>query len=246
MKLVLTLMLSISAFYNGTAQKVKVVTKSAVIKPAVAKGIFKNLIDSFSYAAGYNVANNMKAQKISRINPVIMQKAIDDVYKGKQPLLTTEQMNACMQRQINDFSKAATDAEISRGVAFLETNSKRTGVITLPSGLQYEIIKSAPDSAVIKPKPIDTVVVNYVGTLIDGHEFESSYKRGLPAKFQVSGVIRGWMEILQLMRVGDKWRIFVPTVLAYYLNPRDPNQIPPGAALIFEISLEDIIPVVTQ
>lgn len=246
MKKVFVLMFALGAFLYGTAQKSKVVAKPTVAKTTVVKGVFKNLIDSFSYAAGYNVANNMKAQKISRINPVIMQKAIDDVYKGKQPLLTMEQMNACMQRQIDDFSKAATAAEISRGVAFLETNSKRTGVITLPSGLQYEIIKSAPDSAVIKPKPIDTVVVNYVGTLIDGHEFESSYKRGLPAKFQVSGVIRGWMEILQLMRVGDKWRVFVPTVLAYYLNPRDPNQIPPGAALIFEISLEEIIPAVTQ
>lgn len=246
MKKVLALMLAVSIFFYSTAQKVKVVAKPAVAKTAVAKGVFKNLIDSFSYAAGYNVANNMKAQKISRINPVIMQKAIDDVYKGKQPLLTMEQMNACMQRQINDFSKAATDAEITRGVVFLETNKKRKDVITLPSGLQYEIIKSASDSSVIKPKLIDTVVVNYAGTLIDGHEFESSYKRGLPAKFQVSGVIRGWMEILQLMRVGDKWRIFVPTVLAYYLNPRDPNQIPPGAALIFEISLEEIIPAITQ
>jgi FKBP-type peptidyl-prolyl cis-trans isomerase FklB len=241
MKKVFVLMLALGAFLYGTAQKTK-----AAVKPVAAKGVFKNLVDSFSYAAGYNVANNMKAQKINRINPVIMQKAIDDVYKGRQPLLTVDQMNGCMQRQIDDFSKAASAAEIAKGVAFLEANKKRTGVVTLPDGLQYEVITGAPDSSTIKPRPIDTVVVNYVGTLIDGREFDNSYKRGQPATFQVTGVIRGWIEILQMMRVGDKWKVYIPTELAYYLNPRDPNQIPPGAALVFEITLEGIKPAVTQ
>ena len=245
MKKVFVLTMALGAFFYGSAQKTKVVAKPAA-KPAVAKAAFKNLIDSFSYAAGYNVANNMKAQKISRINPVIMQQAIDDVYKGKQPMLTVEQMNVCMQKQIDDFSKASSAAEIAKGVAFLDANKKRKEVTTLPSGLQYEVLVSAPDSAVVKPRTIDTVVVNYVGTFIDGREFENSIKRGQPATFQVTGVIRGWMEILQLMRVGDKWKVYIPTELAYYLNPRDPNQIPPGAALIFEMTLEGIKPAVTQ
>ncbi|MGF2411672.1 FKBP-type peptidyl-prolyl cis-trans isomerase [Ferruginibacter sp.] len=245
MKKVFVLTMALGAFFYGSAQKTKVVAKPAA-KPAVAKAAFKNLIDSFSYAAGYNVANNMKAQKISRINPVIMQKAIDDVYKGKQPMLTVEQMNVCMQKQIDDFSKASSAAEIAKGVAFLDANKKRKEVTTLPSGLQYEVLASAPDSAVIKPRTIDTVVVNYAGTLIDGREFDNSYKRGQPAIFQVTGVIRGWIEILQMMRVGDKWKVYIPTELAYYLNPRDPNQIPPGAALIFEITLEGIKPAATQ
>jgi FKBP-type peptidyl-prolyl cis-trans isomerase len=146
-----------------------------------------------------------------------------------------------MQKQINLFSKASSAAEIAKGVAFLDANKKRKEVTTLPDGLQYEVLK-ASGNPTVKPKLTDTVVVNYVGTLVDGHEFESSYKRGEPATFQITGVIKGWTEILQLMSPGDKWKVYIPTELAYYLNPRDPNVIPPGAALIFEIALEAIKP----
>ncbi|GAB2814745.1 peptidylprolyl isomerase [Ferruginibacter profundus] len=242
MNKVLVLMLTMGLFFYGAAQsKPKVVAKPAT-KSAVVKGPFKNLVDSFSYAAGYNVANNMKSQNISKINPVIMQMAIDDVYKGKKPVLSVEQMGACMQKQVDAFSKEASAAEIAKGVAFLDANKKKPGVTTLPDGLQYEVITKAPETSTLKPTLVDTVVVNYVGTLIDGREIDNSYKRGQPAVFLVTGVIKGWMEILQLMRVGDKWRVFIPTELAYYLNPRDPNAIPPGAALIFEMTLEGIKP----
>lgn len=223
-------------FYAGAQTKPKVAAKPVAVKTG-----FKNLLDSFSYAAGYNVATNMKSQKIMNLNPVIMQQAINDVYKGKQPVLTPEQMNACIQKQVDVFTKASSAAEIAKGVAFLDANKKRKGVTTLPDGLQYEVLKAA-ENPTVKPKLTDTVVVNYVGTLVDGHEFESSYKRGEPAVFQVTGVIRGWTEILQLMSPGDKWKIYIPTELGYYLTPRDPNVIPPGAALIFEIALEAIKP----
>jgi len=246
MKKVFVLMFALGAFFYVTAQNTKAVVKPVAAKPVVSNGAFKNLLDSFSYAAGYNVANNMKSQKISKINPLIMQKAIDDVYKGKQPQLTVDQMNASMQKHIDAFSKAASAAEIAKGVAFLDANKKRKEVVTLPDGLQYEVITKAPDSSVIKPRQVDTVVVNYVGTLVDGREFDNSFKRGQPAVFQVTGVIKGWIEILQLMRVGDKWKVYIPTELAYYLNPRDPNQIPPGAALVFEMTLEGIKPAITQ
>jgi FKBP-type peptidyl-prolyl cis-trans isomerase FklB len=237
MKRMMIGMLAACTFFYAAAQKPKVVAK-----PAVVKGPFKNLLDSFSYAAGYAVATNMKAQKVNNINPLIMQKAIDDVYKGKKSLLTQEQMNSSLQKQSAVFAKESSAAEIAKGVNFLKENKKRAGVISLPSGVQYEVIAGAPDSATIKPRLIDTVVVNYIGSLIDGREFESSYKSGQPAIFQVTGVIKGWIEILQLMRVGDKWKVYIPTELAYFLNPRDPNQIPPGAALIFEMTLEGIKP----
>jgi FKBP-type peptidyl-prolyl cis-trans isomerase FklB len=237
MKKLMVVVLAAVAFFYAGAQKPKVAAK-----PVAVKAPFKNLLDSFSYAAGYAVATNMKAQKVNSINPLIMQKAIDDVYKGKPPVLTQEQMNASLQKQSAVFAKQSSAAEIAKGVAFLNENKKRASVITLPSGLQYEVINRAPDSSTVKPRPVDTVVVNYIGSLIDGREFENSYKNGQPAVFRVTDVIKGWIEILQLMRVGDKWKVFIPTEMAYFLNPRDPNQIPPGAALVFEITLEGIKP----
>jgi FKBP-type peptidyl-prolyl cis-trans isomerase FklB len=242
MKKLLVVMLILPSFFYAAAQKTK---PKVAAKPAVVKGPFKNLIDSFSYAAGFNVANNMKSQHINRINPVMMQKAIDDVYKGKQPLLTQEQMGACMQKQVGEFTKEVSTAEIAKGVAFLDANKKKPGVTTLPDGLQYEILKKS-ETPTVKPKLQDTVVVNYTGSLIDGTELNNSYKAGQPAVFQVAGVIKGWTEALLLMSPGDKWRVFVPTELAYYLNPRDPQVIPPGAALVFEIALEEIKPFVKQ
>jgi FKBP-type peptidyl-prolyl cis-trans isomerase len=246
MKKVAVCMLTVATFFYATAQnKSKPAAKPAVVKP-VAKSMFKNLLDSFSYAAGYNVATNMKAQGIVSLNPAIMQKAIDDVFKNRKSVLGEQEINSCLQSQLQIFAKMKEEsakkgasAEIERGRAFLEANKKRSGVITLPSGLQYEVLKKA-DSATAKPLPTDNVTVNYMGTLIDGREFDNSFKRGQPATFQVTGVIRGWTEILQLMSVGDKWKVYIPTELGYNLNPRDPNAIPPGAALIFEITLEGI------
>jgi FKBP-type peptidyl-prolyl cis-trans isomerase len=247
MKKVVVCMLTVATFFYAAAQnKSKTIAKSTAVKPVAAKGMFKNLLDSFSYAAGYNVASNMKGQGIVNINPTIMQKAIDDVFKNRKSALGEQEINSCLQNQLQIFAKMKEEsakkgaaAEIAKGVAFLEANKKRSGVITLPSGLQYEILKKA-DSATAKPLPTDNVTVNYMGTLIDGREFDNSFKRGQPATFGVSGVIRGWTEILQLMSVGDKWKVYIPTELAYNLSPRDPNTIPPGAALIFEITLEGI------
>jgi FKBP-type peptidyl-prolyl cis-trans isomerase FklB len=247
MKKILVGMLVISFAYTANAQ----VKKTTVAKPVVAKSMFKNLLDSFSYAAGYNVAKNMKAQGITELNSVLMKKAIDDVYKDEKPILAEPQLNSCLQNQIQVFNnnkelalKKNSTKEIAKGVVFLQANKLRKEVITLPNGIQYEVIKSA-DSITAKPMVSDNVTVNYVGTLIDGKEFDNSYKRGQPATFRVTGVIRGWTEILQLMHVGDKWRVYIPTELAYNLNPPTPA-IPPGAALIFEIALEGITPAHTE
>jgi FKBP-type peptidyl-prolyl cis-trans isomerase FklB len=254
MKKTLIVLSVLCSIYTTNAQtKGKAPLKPTGAKLAATKPLLmKNLSDSFSYAVGYAVASNMKSQNVRRLNTTIMQRAIDDVYKNTPPLINPAVLNGVLQRQSQLFAeekqkedkanetveraKAAT--EIAKGEAFLAENKKRKEVITLPSGLQYEVIKKS-DSAGAKPKLNDVVTVNYIGSLIDGKEFENSYK-SQPASFQVSGVIPGWTEALQLMTVGDKWKVYVPTELAYYLYPRDPSVIPPGAALIFEISLEGI------
>ncbi len=212
-----------------------VVAKKAVVMP------MKNLLDSFSYAAGYNIALNMKDQGITGVNTALLHKALDDVFQNNTPQLNTDQVNSSLQKQLQEFATKKAEAAKAAGRAFLEENKKKPGVITLPNGLQYEVM-TIGDLTSNKPKVIDTVVVNYAGTLIDGKEFDNSFKRGEPAIFPLNGVIKGWTEILQLMNVGAKWKVFIPTELAYDMNPRDPNVIPPGSALIFEISLEGIKP----
>ena len=240
-KVLISSVLLFMAVINLSAQKnTKVTTKTTSTTTKVATPVFKNLLDSFSYAAGYNVATNMKAQGISKVNVVIMQKAIEDVYKNTQPVITPDAGNACMQKQLAIFASEQGLAEKTKGVAFLETNKKRKEVITLADGLQYEVIKNG-DVNGIKPKMIDTVVVNYIGTLIDGKEFDNSFKRGEPAAFPVTGVIKGWTEILQLMKPGDHWKVFIPSELAYGGSGAG-GAIPPNAVLVFEITLEAVRP----
>jgi FKBP-type peptidyl-prolyl cis-trans isomerase len=143
------------------------------------------------------------------------------------------------ENQAKKLAKVKEDGE-----AFLAANAKRPGVITLPDGLQYEVIKKS-DSVSASPTLQDTVVTNYKGTLIDGTEFDNSYKRGQPLTLPVGGVIKGWTEALQLMHVGDKWKIYIPSELAY--GDRGAGQaIPGGAALVFEMELIGIKPVVKK
>ena len=204
-----------------------------------AKPIMKNLLDSFSYAAGLNVAGNMKEQGITELNSELMKRAIDDVLKNKPKLLTPEQSNMSLQEQLQAFAKKKSAAEKEKGVAYLAENKKRKEVTSLANGLQYEVMK-AGDSNGSKPGVNDTVVVHYAGTLIDGTGFDNSYKRGEPATFSLGGVIRGWTLILQEMRKGDKWKVYIPSELGY--GDHGNGSIPPGATLIFEIELLDIKP----
>lgn len=140
-----------------------------------------------------------------------------------------EEMEAKMAKQ-----REQAESSGKAGVDFLAANKEKEGVITLESGLQYKVLKSGDGES---PSLNDTVVTHYRGTLIDGTEFDSSYNRGEPATFPVTGVISGWTEALQLMKVGDKWQLFIPSELAYGANPRAGGPIPPHAALIFEIEL---------
>ena len=241
-KLFLPAIVLLTVSISVTAQKGAKVTAKPAAKATDAAQPFKNLIDSFSYAAGYNVATNMQAQGISKLNTALMQKGIEDVFKKNKAKLTSEVINACMQKQLGIFASEKSVADQSKGIAFLEANKKRAGVITLPSGLQYEVVKNGNANSPTA-KPVDTVVVNYAGTLTDGTEFDNSFKRGEPAAFPVMGVIKGWVEILQLMRAGDHWKVFIPSELAYGAAGAG-QSIPPNAVLIFDIVLEAIRPAV--
>jgi FKBP-type peptidyl-prolyl cis-trans isomerase FklB len=202
----------------------------------------KNLTDSFSYAAGLNIAASMKEQGITGLNTGLVARAIQDVMDNKKPLLTQEQANMCLQDKLQEYAQKKTGAERAKGDAYLAANKKRAGVTTLPNGLQYEVIK-AGDATAPKATANDTVVVHYAGSLIDGTEFDNSIKRGEPATFPVGGVIRGWTEILQLMPKGAEWKVYIPSELGY--GDRGAGAaIPPGATLVFNINLLDIKPAV--
>ncbi|MEO5892569.1 MAG: FKBP-type peptidyl-prolyl cis-trans isomerase [Ferruginibacter sp.] len=254
----LAISISVLVSINVQAQA-KPTSKLKVVNPAgvVAKpgaGVLKSLKDSFSYALGMNIANNLKMQGIENINDAAMQKGLNDVFKKKAFLLNEQQANMCIQQTIqanmgkrNEISKAkeaemmaAAKKTAAVSAAFLGENKKRPGVITLPDGLQYEILRKG-DSTSQTPKLQDTFVVHYAGTLINGEKFDNSYDRGEPLVMPVAGVIPGWTEILQLMHIGDKWKVFIPSELGYGDRGAGAG-IPGGSALVFEMELMGIKP----
>lgn len=218
----------------------KSTTTEKITSVASPKNQMKNDLDSFSYAVGLNIAENMKGQGITELNIQMMSNAFDDVFKGKPQSLTTEQATMTLQKKMQEFSERKSGEQKE----FCSKNKTKAGVITLPDGLQYEIITAGEPNG-MKPTAADTVVVDYVGTLIDGKEFDNSIKRGEPATFPVGGVIKGWTEILQLMTKGAHWRVVIPAELGYGERGAG-GAIPPNATLIFEITLRDIKPAVTQ
>jgi len=212
-------------------------------KPKLAPAYLKSSLDSFSYALGMNIGNNLKQQNIVKINTVAMQKALDDVFKTKAVALTEQEANTVIQRRLQASASVKSDAEKAKGKSWLAANKKRPGVITLKSGLQYEVI-SKGDSSSATPKLQDTVVAHYAGSLTNGKEFDNSYKRGEPLTIPVGGVIKGWTEALQLMHIGDKWKVFISSELGYGDRGAGAD-IPGGATLMFEMELLGIKPAAT-
>ena len=227
---------------NSFAQKKTVVKPKMTAKPtaSVTANPMKNLNDSFSYAAGLNIARSMQQQGVSIINGNLVQMAINDVLNNKTLLLTDEQASMTLQEQLQAYAEKKSGVAKEAGRAFCAENKTKPGVTTTASGLQYEII-TAGEAGGLMPKAIDTVVVHYVGTTLDGVEFDSSIKRGEPASFPLNRVISGWTEILQLMTKGAKWKVVIPSELAYGEQGAG-AAIPPHATLIFEIELLDILP----
>jgi len=202
----------------------------------------KDQKDKFSYSIGVNIGSNLSKQNIP-VNPDAITAGIKDAIAGK-PQLTPDQIKEVMatfEKDMEQKQKAAGEKNASEGTKFLEENKKKDGVKTTGSGLQYKALKQGTGA---QPKESDTVTVNYRGTLINGTEFDSSYKRGQAATFPLSGVIKGWTEGLQLMKVGSKYQLFVPPNLGYGDRAVGPD-ISPNSTLIFEVELLDIKPAET-
>ena len=195
-----------------------------------------------SYALGMSIGSGLKKQSLP-VDPALVSRGLRDAMGSGKTLLTEDEMKAQLQQLRADFQKdqqakahAAGEANRKQGDAFLAANKAKDGVKTLPDGLQYKILQAGSGA---KPTASDTVTVNYRGTLVNGKEFDSSFKRGQPATFPVGGVIKGWTEALQLMPVGSKWQLFIPADLAYGDNSPSPD-IGPGDTLIFEVELLSI------
>ena len=204
--------------------------------------ILRTQQDKVSYAIGMNMAKNLQRQSVD-VNPDALSRGLKDVLTGNKTLLTEDEAKTTLTNFQNDMRAKAqeeiqqvSEANKKEGQDFLAANKTKDGVVVLPSGLQYKILKEGTGP---KPSAGDSVVCNYRGTLINGTEFDSSYKRGEPATFPVNGVIKGWTEALQRMSVGAKWELFVPPDLAY--GERGAGaEIGPNATLIFEVELLSI------
>jgi len=198
--------------------------------------------DKLSYALGMNLGTNLHKQTVE-VDPALVLRGLKDALVAGKTLLTEDEARAALtqlqtevRNKQQEKMKVTGELNKKESAEFLTTNKAKEGVVTLPSGLQYKILTAGTGP---KPTATDTVVCNYRGTLISGAEFDSSYKRGQPASFPVNGVIKGWTEALQMMPVGSKWQLFVPSELAYGDRGAGAD-IGPGAALVFEVELLSI------
>ncbi len=198
--------------------------------------------DKVSYIIGQNIGRNMQQQQLDEtvLDLDKLRAGIEDVLNGVDPKLTEEEMAAIMTTfqeemtaRMDSLNKVQGETNAKAGEEFLAKNAKEEGVVVLPSGLQYQVISEGSGK---KPGATSVVTVHYHGTLIDGTEFDSSIKRGQPATFPVNGVIAGWTEALQLMPAGSKWKLFIPSELAYGEQAASPV-IGPNSVLIFEVEL---------
>jgi FKBP-type peptidyl-prolyl cis-trans isomerase FklB len=216
---------------------------------AAEESPLKTQKDKISYAIGMDIGRNITNRQIE-INPDLLAAGLKAVVSAGKPWLDEAGLREAMtafqnemqakqaerMKQLQDKNKEVGEKNKQDGEAFLAENKKKSGVMTTPTGLQYKIITTGTGP---KPTTNDTVIAHYRGTLIDGTEFDSSYKRGEPTEFAVTGVIKGWTEALQMMPVGSKWQLFIPSALAYGERGSGRN-IGPGATLLFDIELVGI------
>ncbi|HPT42240.1 MAG TPA: FKBP-type peptidyl-prolyl cis-trans isomerase [Paludibacteraceae bacterium] len=190
-------------------------------------------MDKVSYALGLSLGNNLLSSGITALNVEKFSKGVQDVLEQNQPEISYQEAQNVINEYFQNLQAKLSEKTIAEGKAFLEENGKRSEVITLKSGLQYEIIKEGNGSV---PTANNTVNVHYHGTLIDGTVFDSSVRRGEPATFGVTQVITGWVEALQLMPVGSKWKLYIPSNLAYGAQGAG-QHIGPHTTLVFEVEL---------
>lgn len=194
-------------------------------------------MEKVSYALGLSLGSNLLSSGITTINYTKLAKGIQDVFEQNEPEISAEEAQTIINEFFEALQNKMSEQGQSEGKAFLDANAARSEVVTLTSGLQYEVITEGNGST---PKASDSVKVHYHGTTIDGKVFDSSVQRGEPATFGVTQVISGWVEALQLMPVGSKWKLFIPSDLAYGAQGAG-QAIPPHTALIFEVELLAIV-----
>ena len=195
-----------------------------------------NELEKLSYSLGVNIGRSLQNQGLEELNPQALAKALGDVFSGADLVISEADGGAILNDHFGKLAAKKHEGAITAGREYLAANGKRDGVVTLDSGLQYEVITEGSGA---KPTLTSTVTTHYHGTTIDGAVFDSSVDRGQPASFPVNGVIAGWTEALQLMPVGSKWRLFVPSDLAYGERGAG-GQIGPHTTLIFEVELLEI------
>lgn len=196
-----------------------------------------NDLEKFSYSLGLSISANLIQSGVKQIQPEAFVAALKDVFSGVKPQISPEEANQILESFVAGNKDADSAKNLEEGLAFLAENGKKDEITELPSGLQYEVLKDGEGDI---PTPNDQVKCHYHGTLIDGTVFDSSVQRGEPAVFPVNGVIQGWVEALQLMSVGSKWKLYVPSELAY--GPRGAGGvIGPNTTLIFEVELLEIL-----
>ena len=197
----------------------------------------QELKDKASYAVGLSIAESLKSQQLSSLNLNFLKDGIQDVFEERTLKINPQEANGLIQTYLEEANTAAYGEIKAQGIAFLEENKNKEGILSTESGLQYEIIEEGKGE---KAGAKDTVTVHYHGTLIDGTVFDSSKDRGTPASFGVNQVIPGWTEALQLMSKGAKYRLYIPQELAYGANPHPGGPIKPFSALIFDVELIEI------
>jgi len=212
---------------------------AAAEEAAAGKPVLDTEPARISYSIGVQVGSSLRECGMT-LDPNLILRGLQDTMSGAEPAMSREEISEAMgtfQQHMMQQQREKAEKAQEEGASFLEENAKKEGVVTLPSGLQYKVIREGEGRI---PKATDTVKTNYRGTLINGKQFDSSYDRGEPAEFPVTGVIKGWQEALQLMKEGAKWQLFVPSELGYgQMGSR--GSIPPNATLIFEIELLEIV-----
>ena len=210
--------------------------------PAAADEVtLESSLERLSYMLGYRIGVSLHGQGMQDIDPAVLAAAIEDALNQRDPRLTAEEMQAAEAEYRAGLASAQAreaEANLAAGEAFLASNAGNEGVVEMPGGLQYRILRAGEGP---KPAADDRVVVHYRGRLLDGTEFDSSYRRGEPAEFMVGGVVRGWQEALQAMPKGSRWEVWIPATLAYGERGAG-GAIGPNQTLHFEIELIDIKP----
>jgi FKBP-type peptidyl-prolyl cis-trans isomerase FklB len=194
-------------------------------------------LENFSYALGMSIAGNLIQTGVKTVDPELFLTGFKDVFKGEKTMIHPQEANTILEEFISKINQNKGTENLEEGLAFLAENRKKAGVFELPSGLQYMVLNEGDGKI---PTSRDKVKCHYHGTLIDGTVFDSSVERGQPAVFPVNGVIQGWVEALQLMSTGSKWRLFIPSELAYGSNGAG-GVIGPNSTLIFDVELLKII-----